>query len=425
MNSKRYDFIIDIINTLLGFLAAYPLLGIAILLITMDTGAVLGAFILLPAPVISYLIGRYLKHLWSFLALHVLMTAAYAFTTRNPFILTCYMIFLFLLLVISLNKRLQEEKFNKTNTSPYLLTTLAAMYFVNNYLGITALNGMLFLLVMVFILLYFLNMYLINFENFFKKHSSMADIPMKQIRTTNQLLILFFGCFCIIVMVFFTRLPLKGLLSAVGSILLSVLKFIFSLFPDSNKEAPPNENPNMEQATPPLGLPDAVPPSLILQYIENILLGLLTVAIIAGAIGLILYGLYRIYQLFYGKKYNELKDITEFISPFDKKERMRRGTRTVWGGRFLPNFSESNNDKIRKLFYKAVLLRQNKDIIVTKNLTPLQLSEYVLTGQIDKAGEKREAIQLALYYEKARYSGEECSKDEVIKVKNLLKKPLS
>lgn len=421
MNSKRYDFIIDIINTLLGFLAAYPLLGIAILLTTGNTGAVLNAFILLPAPVISYLISRYLKHLWSFLALHVLMMAAYAFTTRNPFILTFYMIFLILLLIIALSKRLQEEKFTKTNTSPYLLSTLAAMYFTNNYLGITALNGMLLLLVIVFILLYFFNMYLINFESFFKKHSTMSDIPIKQIKNTNQLLILSFGCFCVIIMVFFTRLPLKGLLSATGSILLAILKFIFSLFPDSNKEIPPNENHNPEQTPPPLGLSDNGTPSLILQYIENILLGLFTVAIIAAAIGLLLYGLYRIYQLYYGKKYNELKDITEFISPFDKKERMKRRPRTIPGIRSLPVFTRSNKDKIRKLFYKAVLLRQNKDTL-GNNLTPLQLSEYVLTGQIDKAEKKKEVVQLALYYEKARYSREDCSKEEVIQVKNLLKK---
>jgi hypothetical protein len=418
---------IDIINIFMRFLAAYTMIGIAILFTARDTASVINTFILLPAPIISYLIGKYVKHIWSFLVLHIIMIAIYAYTSHNGFLIAFYMIYLILLTIVGLNNRLREENTHKTNTSLILLSIFPAMYLVNHYLGITELDSLIFILVTLFILLYFLNMYLINFERFFQNHSNMSNVPMKQIKNTNHILVLFFGSICVIVMLFFTTLPLKGLLSVIGSLLLGLLRAFFSLFPDKEKEAAPLDNIKPETGAPPLGLMDAKEPSLIFQYIQNILLGLFTIALIAGVIALILYGLYRIYQRFYGKKINNFRDITEFISPFDKRENVsKEGSRTVLN-RFFGIFGRSNNDKIRRLLYNAVLSqKRNED--PPKNLTPMQLSEYALTGQNGlTAGiiDSEKVKQLALYYEKARYSKEECTKEEVLLVKNIIKKTLS
>ncbi len=424
MNNRRYHFITDFINILLHFLASFALIGIAVLFTTRNTASVVKAFILLPAPIISYLIGKYTKHIWSFLVLHIIMTAAYAFTSHNGFVTAFYMIYLILLTILALKNKLQEDTYGKTNSPLILLSPFVAMYLLNNYLGTTGLNSLVFALVIIFVLLYLLNMYLINFEVFFQKHSNITNVPIKQIKNTNHILILFFVSLCVIIMIFFTKLPIKELLSVTGSLLLGLLRMIISLFPAKEEETAPLENMEPESAAPPLDLLDTGPTSLIWQYIQNILSGLFTIALIAGTIALILYGLYRIYQRFYGSKNNNFRDKTEFISPFDKKEGIHKEASKTVNKKFFHIFGRTNNEKIRRYFYKAVI-SGNKTENIPTNLTPVQLSKYAFTGQnrsSEEACDTKKAKLLAAYYEKARYSEEECTKAEVTQVKNIIRK---
>jgi hypothetical protein len=79
---------------------------------------------------------------------------------------------------------------------------------------------------------------------------------------------------------------------------------------------------------------------------------------------------------------------------------------------------------VRKYFYKSVIKHIDEEKKLSDTLTPMELSEYALSneGSIgkDEAKEERK-IQLTAYYEKARYSKEECSKEDVQTVKHMLK----
>ncbi len=424
MNNRYYHIIIDLINILLHFLASYVLIGFVVLLATKDTASVYRSLLLLPAPIISYLIGIHCKHIWSFLALHFVTAAVYIFISHNVFVTAIYIIYLSLLTIVSLNNKLKEEKSGNANSPLLLLSVFAAVYLLQNYLGTTDLNGLIFILAVLFILLYLLNMYLINFEGYFQKHAGMSNIPIKQMKLTNHILILFFISLCVIVMLFFTRLPLKELLSVAGGLLLSLLRAFFSLFSSNQESDLPMESQRTEPLTPFTDLMDDQPPSLIWQYIQNILTVLFTAALIAGAIALVLYGLYRLYQRFHKLKNNNFRDRTEFISPFDKKEGVPKNPFKASGKKFFHIFGRSYNDKIRKHFYKAVI-SGSKARKIPANLTPRQLSEYAFTGKNSLSGidsDKEKAELLAAYYEKARYGKEECTKEELLAVKNILGK---
>ncbi len=425
MNNKQYHFIIDILNILLNFLASFAVIGIGIIFTTQNTGYVYKTFILLPAPVISYLIVRYTKHIWSFLVLHISMAAIYIFTNHNGFVIAFYFIYLVLLMAFALNNKLKTEVMAKSNTPLIFLTPFIAMYFLNNYLGITNLNSLVFLLVLSFILLYLFNLYLINFERFFQTHSNLTNVPIKRIQNTNHILLLFFSCLCVATMFIFTKFPLKAFLAMIGNLLLGLIRAFFSLFEDKDITSP-IKNIEPEQGAEPLGFLKANPPSVIWQYIENILLGLFTIALYAGVIALILYGLYRLYQLFYEKKYNNYRDKTEFISPFDKRESLKREEMSKVVKKLFPLFGRSNNEKIRKYFYKGVITHNDTEKL-SGSLTPMQLSQYALNIQTEHSGDdiiKKESKKLAEFYEKARYSKDDCTKEDVIQVKNILKKTL-
>lgn len=424
LNHKSYNLLIDFINVLLGFLASFALIGICIILTTRDTGSIYLSFILLPAPFISCLAIRYLKHIWSFLALHFILIAVYSFTGVNAFVTAFYVIYLILLTIIAFSKKLKPEPVVKTNSSLLFLSVFVILYLVNRYFDLADLDVLLLVLVTLFILLYLLNMYLINFEGYFKKQINLSDIPIRQIKSTNHMLMIFFACFCVLVMLFFTTLPLQSLLTTAGGLLLSLLRFVFSLFPNKSEETLPQENTQTEPLPSPFQLTDEGKSSVIFEFIQNLVLGLLYVALIAGAAALVIYGLYRIYKLFYDKKNVSSRDRTEFISPFDKREKLPKETGKKVYSRIFAVFSRSNNDRIRKLLFNAVTA-QKKESRLTAALTPVQLSEYALTGQIGMSLDspvKEKVTELAAYYEIARYSTYECTKEDVSQVKNIIKK---
>lgn len=60
---------------------------------------------------------------------------------------------------------------------------------------------------------------------------------------------------------------------------------------------------------------------------------------------------------------------------------------------------------------------------ISKTLTPTQLSEYALTGiqPENSAANMEKKKLLTSYYEKARYSNQQCSKEEVETVKRIIK----
>ena len=424
MNHKSYNLLIDFINVLLGFFTSFALIGIGIILTNRDTGTIYRSFILLPAPFISCLAIRYLKHIWSFLTLHFILIAVYFFMGVNTFVTAFYIIYLILLTIIAFTKRLKPEPVVKSNSSLLFLSVFVILYLVNRYLDLADLNGLLLVLVTLFILLYLLNMYLINFDGYFKKQTNLSDIPIRQIKSTNHILMIFFACICILVMLIFTTLPLQSLLTTAGRLLLSLLRFVFSLFPNKSGDTLPHENTQAEPLPPPFQLSDDSKYSAILEFIQNVILGLLNIALIAGAAALVIYGLYRIYKLFYDKKNISSRDSTEFISPFDKREKLHKATERKDYSRFFVVFSRSNNDRIRKLLFNAVKA-QKKESRLTNTLTPVQLSEYALTGQIGRSLDspvKEKVTELAAYYEIARYSTYECTKEDVSQVKNILKK---
>ena len=80
---------------------------------------------------------------------------------------------------------------------------------------------------------------------------------------------------------------------------------------------------------------------------------------------------------------------------------------------------------IRKSFAKAVSVNTKGNKALSASLTPSQLSEYAI-GQTRissslSAEEDRKKELLTSFYEKARYSDQECTRDEVKQVKEILK----
>jgi hypothetical protein len=294
------------------------------------------------------------------------------------------------------------------------------MYLGCQLLHMPDMQPLCFLLGIVYIMLFLLNTYLLNLDRFVQEHSHLTNVPFRQIKNSNNVLAAFLCGLFLLAMLLFSSLPLGNSLTALVKLIVRLISGFFSLFHKEQPEQVIEEIPVPEETPMPNKLP-ATDSSYLLELFSKIFEWFATIITIAGIVCLLLYAIYRIYKYFYLKSEEVIKDKVEFISPFIKIERLKK----VRKERLHTIFGHSNNAIIRKYFFKAVSLNIDSHTDLPKSITPAELSEYA----IGKAGSKETAApeeeekrqQLTTYYEKARYSNEECTKEEVQRVKNILK----
>ncbi len=422
MNIKRHQLTIDIITIVMHFIPVY--LFTVIVLYKFTSYSPLKSLILLPTPILSYLIKRYTHHIWSFLILHAAMAVIYFTLVSDSYLRIAIGIYLVILTIrayYTKNPKKEQEK-----PSPVLLILFVIFYIACYLLHIPELFSLCFSLSIVYTLLYIVNRYLLNLETFVDFHKEVTNIPFRQIKNTNNVLMVFLNCLFLVTMLLFSLLPLGGVLTTLRKVLVGILRYLFSLF--SFKESENILPPEVSEY--PLAMEDlpVTEPSRFMELIMAVLQWVMIIFVIALVVALLVYALYQIYQYFYLKSEDEVKDTIEFLSPFSSKERVKREPKKSIRGLF----GRSNNAQIRKHFTLAVTSSLTPNTKLEKSLTPSELSSVILSSSskpsapLEEEGQALEQIdrkkQITEYYEKARYSNEECSKDEVLRLKKLLRK---
>lgn len=415
MNFRRHQLIIDLINILMQFTIAYLFLTIA--LHNFIEGAALLTLFLLPAPFLSYAIRKYTKHIWSFLLLHIALLALYGMAFHPVLLVIASSIYLVILTIAAFYQKQREGNYGYL--SMFAVTIFLLLYICSYLAGMPDMQQLCFTLAIMFILLGVLKQYLINLSRFAHNHEDNRNMPFQQIRNSNHVLMAFLCSLFFVVMLIFSRFPLGAALSYIGTLALRVLRFLLSLIrfsePEESMDAvPEKENPADFDMTP-------GETSWIMELLSRIVQWIATILIIASITALILYAIYRLYRYFYLKSEGTLKDEVEFISPYTKREWMKRDKKKAQ----QKLFGRSNNHMIRKSFAKAVSTNTKGSKTLSASLTPSQLSEYAI-GQTHISSspsddEDRKKELLTSFYEKARYSDQECTKDEVKQVKEILK----
>ncbi len=414
MNLKRNQLITDLLHLFLQFIILYMLT--ALVLRSFFSDAAFKALLLLPVPFLSYAIQRRMKHIWSFLLLHISLLSIYVMLAEHPLLKAVYGIYIAGLSIYAFYQR--HKSACQTMGLPYPVLILVFINICSYYLHMPDIQKLCFYLSLAYIILYVLTLYLSNLSRFAHNHADLQNVPFQQIRSSNHVLTLFLSGLFLFIMVVFSYLPLGTMLSALGKVLLGLIRWLVSLLPQS-KEKPAQMTPVEETAAPAFDLPPSEP-SRFMEMISEILQWIATILAIAGFLALILYGIYCLYRYFYLTSEKTCNDEVVFISPLTKKERTAKADRH--SHRLF--FGRSNNDTIRKLFAKAVSAKANGYSKLSRSMTPYQLSEFALGSSKDirnPAELEDKKQQLTASYEKARYSDKLCSREEVRKVKELLK----
>lgn len=414
MNNKQYLFITDMINIILRFIIALCIMGPIFLFITGNMDDVWMAWYLIPAPFLSYLIEKRTNHFWSYLVFHALFIATYIMILHNNILSFVFGFYLIIMTIIPIIKKSRKSTL-PSNTRLAFIAFIVGCYYYSIYVKSANLKTLFFLLTFLYVLLYLLNHYLINFRNYFLEHEDMAKLPIQQIVFSNHFLFASFGMLCIGTMLTFTLLPMNEILSSVGRFIARILKLLFSFIHfnvKTGKILPPEE-----------GRPIPMPPgdNLLLKILSTILYYAIILALIYVIIAGLIFIFNHLYKMFYTKRAN-VKDKLEFLSPFDREQKIERKNPRPIRRMYLALFGKTNNEKIRKHYYNAVITNADSDRI-PKQLTPTQLTLYAF--QTDNQYSDRDTTtqkekEITDLYEKARYGKEECTKKDIKRIKELL-----
>jgi hypothetical protein len=380
-----------------------------------DSYSMLHTLVLLPAPYVSYWIRKYTRHIWSFTLLHLILAVIYLLPERDLYYVIVKAASLFVLTAFSyyMKHKLQD----RTITSPFLLMYIILIYVSSHLLDFRSLPPLCFWLAILYALLFILNRYLLNLDRFVRNHEHIVNVPFRQIKNVNYILIAFLCCLVLLSMLCFSRLPLGNLLTILGTLMIKALKLFLTWLLKHRHEEPEWTE---EEPVPSMDRLHHTESSRLMEILSAIFQWLFTIVFIIGVVVLIFYLIYRIYQHFYIKGEGVIKDEVHFLSPFEKKEKLKQEPKP-----FRPNFyllGKSNNITIRKHFAKAVLANAGSNPEHLESLTPSQLSEYVVGQNQEYSSEENDRILVTNCYEKARYSNQICSREEVQLIKRIVKK---
>jgi hypothetical protein len=422
--SKQYQLRIDVLNMLLRFMVTLTILSMLLLPLTNNETYVWRLLILFPAAVISLIIDKGTKHIWSYIILHLLLLAIYLFLTDDLILRIVYGAYIIVCAIIQFALGLKKKV---QNTTLAFSVVFLAMYSAcrYQYSDGAALSRFFFYIAVAYGLIYILNMYFINMHVYLQKHKDKSNVPLKQIRASNRVYIIAFVYLCFISMMAFTKFPLDKLLHFLGQCIIKFLRFVFSgLSKKPAEEYVPEDiipEPEINMENP--ALVPADEPSEFWQHLYQIVTILVMAASVCMILILLVYGLYRIYKLYYQKKVStDGEEKVEVISPFSESGLSFFKEIGPVRRKFLNLFVKSNNDKIRGQYLRAVQKRTKPEQNL-KYETPAEISKHAIApdSKLTQEGKGKKETALTALYEKARYSNEECSREEVQSVKNLLK----
>ena len=273
--------------------------------------------------------------------------------------------------------------------------------------------------VLCFFWFHYLNAYLANQQKYILKNTqTTGELARNEItRTGKKAMVPFLGIGSLLLMM--GGNVYKGnLLQDIGMIFYRLLGWILSFFQTDyvkeeeeiqvlitpTPEVQPTEFVVEEAKELPLWLQNLI---RLLQEIGDWLLEILAYVFILGIVFLVCY---LVWKAFYRSSRRRV-DEREYEKLVGTKEKMAREKKKFHVGNFL---WKNNNEKVRKIFLQYIKKYEEDHAITKQEKTATQLTGLVIEER------KYGAEQLLPYYQKARYSGEQLTGQEVERCKKIV-----
>ena len=258
--------------------------------------------------------------------------------------------------------------------------------------------------------LLYLNLKSLN--SYLYSRRGIANLPGKQIISTNRTLMIVFSVFALLIMLVVPLIPLDHIVSSIGIAIRDFLRWVFSHFSSEEETVVETVAESLASSGQSSMFGEAKPTPAWLKMLYDILFGLITFIVSTSALVGIGYAILMLIHRFYkptaaaGDTQEFIEEETEssFIQNFEKKDR-----EPLFSQLFHPNAA------IRKRFKKQIQKgnagNKKTGSTIPVSLTPKELEEYA--GLSDDEHTRL----LHTLYEKARYSKEGCTKEDVASLK--------
>lgn len=302
------------------------------------------------------------------------------------------------------------------------IVTIATFFFcdyVNSETGCVRVLWILF----IWILGYLLEKYLENFLFYVSMNRKSAGVmPEKSIFQSGAAMVGAYSGICVLFLILCSRTPLLSRLSEmVRWIGIRILRLFFgflSLFGRESGETIQKAEEEVQQMEPMMEMGEIGEPSVLAEILNQVFITAASLAIIAGIVLFVVWLVRFLIRGFYGRKREKREIVREDFTEEEERLEIFKKQRTVK----LPFIGGTPAQRVRRIFKKTVLEvwqkeeEDNPAAICAKTARELTAGpkKRGLMAGMEEGQEKPEAWdKLVSLYERARYTAEELTREDV------------
>lgn len=284
------------------------------------------------------------------------------------------------------------------------------LYFVLAYYVVPAFQVWIVYMVIAYFLLTLLYSNLKSLEFYILTRSLTTSVDEQEVSKNNRVVTIIYVGLLGLILCLVSAVQSNRIWEAIGRILKIMIRFLAGVFAKEEAEVLPEEPKEEENGAMMPMLPDeTVQNARIFEIISDIIQVVALIALVAGAIYFIVKVLIKLYHHFYASQTVDDVSVTvERLSATERKVRQNKTKMRTRDGKMT--------NRIRR-YYKNYLKKMGaKKTPKIHFLTPTDQLEQMCMQTCDEHTKER----ICSLYEKARYSGQEMSGEEVVLFKNIL-----
>ncbi len=376
------------------------------------------AAVIVPLAVSDYGI-RHLRRLSIYLLLCIICTAGIFFFAKTlPEMIYLPAVSL-LVFAIRIPARIHRDTDLLHSPALFALIAFIIVYIMGLIFPSEPLCMVSYPLAFCYLIILILHTNLSQLSQYLDQNRNIANLPGHRIMTTNRIMMMLFMFAALLSMILVPATGIAKIFPYIGNGILWLLRTLFSLLPDKD----PGEIPEPVPEAPPSAEPGEMLPienqgPTLFTMILNILAVILIVVMIAAAVAGVIYAIIMLFRHFYqpihenDDKQEFIKDEKADISAYSHKEKKEPSL----------FFQFDPSSSVRKLFIRSIrkgIQNQTKLTAsgsIPEALTPSELEQLAGLSELESTNLLHEL------YEKARYSPEPCTKEEVALLKAALSK---
>lgn len=364
-----------------------------------------GGFIVVPFFLLA--VRRYIRNFFLFYGLHLALPFAALLLPVPATVRVLSFIVILAYCIYSIFIKIKSDDEKDISLPPIVvLPSLGALMLFDNWQQ-NGLESHYLFLALLYVTLYFIYQFVTRYLYFMTINGiSTANTMEQDIFTSGMKQTVLFTAIGIFILLLTCNFNwVSGMVSFLGNGLLKLLRAILTLFVSGKQDTTQEQTPNKTESMLPESMQAPGEPSIFAQILETCIV-VLMYAVLITCILLLLRKIYRFLRahFFSGRR----ADTGDMLSKRDVREKCT--VERVLGHRKRHSLFLSNREKIRKL-YRSRIWKQKWFLIGDEN--PRKLEYLTATECCDKLSDNA----LKYVYEKARYSSEKITGEDVKRAK--------